>query len=132
MTEERVKIRLKVAGIELEIECTPSEVEEAVKKALKGIKSVTEFKEVLPVKQTGGLRPTTCKGMIEELWKEGWFKEPRSLGEVWEEIARRGYNYDRSAVAHALLDLTREGKITRRGKARKYVYVQKVPYMITQ
>jgi len=69
----------------------------------------------------------TCKGLIKALWKEGWFRTPRALGEVHEEMARRGWHYDRTAVAHALLDLVREGVLTRQGRPRRYRYVQKRP-----
>ena len=101
MSEERkIKIKLKVSGVETEIECLPEDVEETVKNILRSIRSVTDFKEVIAEKEKK-VKPLTCKGIIEEIWKEGWFSEPKTLSEVWEEMARRGYNYDRSAVAHA-------------------------------
>ncbi|MEM0030132.1 MAG: hypothetical protein QW572_02320 [Candidatus Nitrosocaldus sp.] len=70
---------------------------------------------------------STCKGLIEKLWQEGWFITERNLGEVHEELARLGYNYDRTAVSHALTDLVREGILSRIGSARTYRYVQKRP-----
>ena len=127
--ENFIRIKLKVAGVEMEIECRPEDVEEAVRRALSGIKGVSGFKEITS-KTKPKVKPGTCKELIENLWREGWFSEARTLGEVWDEMARRGYHYDRSAVAHALLDLTREGKITREGKARKYRYIQKIPYVL--
>jgi hypothetical protein len=42
-------------------------------------------------------------------------------------MGRRGYHFDRTAVAHALTDLVREGLLTRMGEARGYRYVQKRP-----
>ena len=72
-------------------------------------------------------RAETCRGIIERLWRENWFAELRSLSDVHEEMMRTGYNYDRTAVAHVLLDLVRDGILTRQGRPRRYVYVQKRP-----
>ncbi len=69
----------------------------------------------------------TCRGLILELWEESWFEEPRSLSEVHEEIARRGYHYDKTAVSHSLTDLVRESVLSRNGNMRNYTYIQKRP-----
>jgi hypothetical protein len=61
------------------------------------------------------------------MWKEGWFASPRLLSEVHDELSRRGYHYDRTAVAHTLVDLVREGTLFRDGSMRNYRYVQKYP-----
>lgn len=55
------------------------------------------------------------------------FATPRGLNEVHNEMARKGYHYDRSAVAHALIDLVKENVLNRQGQARRYQYVQKKP-----
>jgi predicted transcriptional regulator len=62
-----------------------------------------------------------------EFWKEGWFTGERNLSDVHEELARRGYHYDRTAVSHALTDLVRENVLTRVGMMRSYRYIQKKP-----
>ena len=64
---------------------------------------------------------------MEDLWNDEWFSTDRGLGEVHEELARRGYHYDRTAVSHALTDLVRESILTRTGSMRSYRYVQKRP-----
>jgi hypothetical protein len=76
------------------------------------------------VTQKGG---TTCRGLLEKLWYEDYFKFEKSLGEVHEELSRRGYNYDRTAVSHSLTDMVREGILTRIGTMRNYRYIQKHP-----
>ena len=48
----------------------------------------------------------TCRGILETLWYEGYFGTDKLLGEVHEEISRRGYNYDRTAVSHSLTDMS--------------------------
>ena len=74
-----------------------------------------------------GRKFDTCRGLLERMWKEGWFASEKTLGEVHEELARRGYHYDRTAVSHALVDLVREGTLFRDGTMRNYRYVQKRP-----
>jgi hypothetical protein len=61
------------------------------------------------------------------MWREGWFSTQKALSEVHEEMSRRGYHYDRTAVAHTLVDLVREGILFRDGSMRNYTYVQKQP-----
>jgi hypothetical protein len=68
----------------------------------------------------------TCRLLLENLWAEGYFLTQRLLAEIHEELLRRGYNYDRTAVSHSLTDMVREGIIARNGTARKYVYLQKM------
>jgi hypothetical protein len=72
-------------------------------------------------------RAETCKGAILKLWEETWFDEPKGLDDVHSELARRGFHYDRTAVAHALVDLVKENTLTRIGKPRRYQYAQKRP-----
>ena len=69
----------------------------------------------------------TCRSLLESLWFEGHFVSERSLGEVHEELSRRGYNYDRTAVSHSLTDMVRENILTRIGTMRNYRYIQKRP-----
>jgi len=72
-------------------------------------------------------RAETCKGIIQKLWEEGWLSAAKGLGEVHAELAKRGFHYDRTAVAHALIDLVKDGILTREGKPRRYQYAQKRP-----
>jgi hypothetical protein len=76
---------------------------------------------------SGDRRFETCRGLLVTLWREGWFGSPHSLSEVHEEMSRRGYHYDRTAVAHTLVDLVREGTLFREGSMRNYRYVQRRP-----
>ena len=87
------------------------------------------------INATHGIKPagnekgggTTCRGLLETLWVEGYFESERSLGQVHEELSRRGYNYDRTAVSHSLTDMVRESILTRLGTMRNYRYIQKRP-----
>ncbi|NIN51711.1 MAG: hypothetical protein GTN80_00910 [Nitrososphaeria archaeon] len=122
-----VSIKLKVAGVEVELQCLEDQVERVVQDVLKGMRSSSEAVEGLKATRQMEATPRTCREIIEELYNERWFSEARPLNDVWEELGRRGFHYDRSAVSHALLDLTKEGVLSRLGKARKYRYIQKTP-----
>lgn len=122
MNEDKIRIKINVGDFNIEVECHPNQLRETLEtltKSLESMKVVHQEKD----------RPyaSTCKEAIENLWKEGWFVKARKLSEVWEELSRRGYNYDRSAVSHALNALVKDGVLTRLGRARKYQYVQKAP-----
>jgi len=122
-----IKVKMKVGNLEFEIEGQPDQLEEAMKKILS---TVTEFSKqpviVSDVGKSSG-KAETCKGVIQRLWGEGWFASSRSLEEVYNQMALMGYHYDRTAVAHALVDLVKEGVLGRDGRPRRYRYAQKRP-----
>lgn len=128
--EKRVHVKMRVGEVEVEVECGVSEVGSVVDKVLA---AVAERGGAISSGISGSVgafasgRGETCKGLILGLWNEGWFGMGRGLGDVHGELGRRGFHYDRTAVAHALVDLVREGVLTRVGRARRYRYLQKRP-----
>jgi hypothetical protein len=130
MTENQqkppIRVKMKVGNVEFEIECQEEQLQNAVEKILS---TVTEKAKEAPIltEQAKAARAETCKGVIQKLWEEGWFATPRGLGDVHGEMAKRGFHYDRTAVAHALIDLVKDGVLTREGKPRRYQYAQKRP-----
>ena len=153
---EEVKIRLKHGEWEVEVVCIESRVKQVVESVLSSldatkiiepevqsqldalrreidslkVRSITELgqegqqQQQQKVTTKSGI---TCRGLLENLWVEGHFDNERSLGEVHEELSRRGYNYDRTAVSHSLTDMVRENILTRIGTMRNYHYIQKRP-----
>ncbi len=119
---------MRVGEIEIEIECQEDQLQSAVDRILS---TVTEKLKQAPLSITERAaappRAETCKGIIQKLWEEGWFATPKTLSEVHSEMAKRGFHYDRTAGAHALIDLSKEGTLTRDGKPRRYQYAQKRP-----
>lgn len=120
---------MKIGDIELEIEAQPDQIQSAVDRILFTITEhlkntnfaqIAERPQILP-------RAETCRGVIQKLWEEKWFSEPRGLDDVHTELARKGFHYDRTAVAHALVDLVKDNILTRIGKPRRYQYAQKRP-----
>ena len=134
-----VEIKLKKGSWEIEISCREDKVKEVIENVLAGMDGVFATKEtpntlssdfltsISERKQQQQRSSKTCKVLIESLWKESWFSIERSLADVHEELSRRGYNYDRTAVSHSLTDLVRENILTRTGTMRTYRYIQKRP-----
>ncbi|HIQ29886.1 MAG TPA: hypothetical protein EYH45_04910 [Candidatus Caldiarchaeum subterraneum] len=117
-----VKVRITIGNTTVEIEAPPEKLEEAVKQVVSAIKATQPQEESRVLTERRVAKNVTCRGIVEELLQEGWFNTPRSLAEVSSEMARRGYNYDRTAIAHVLLDMVRMGLLVREGEARNYVY----------
>lgn len=117
---------MKIGDIEFEIESQEDQLQTAVDRILA---TVTErMKETrLMERQAPPPRAETCRSIIQKLWEENWFSTPKGLEEVHSELARRGFHYDRTAVAHALVDLVKDNVLTRIGKPRRYQYAQKRP-----
>jgi hypothetical protein len=121
-----IRVKMKIGEIEFEIESQEDQLQTAIDRILS---TVTEkLKDArLSERAAPPPRAETCKGVIQKLWEENWFSTPRGLSEVHSEMARRGFHYDRTAVAHALIDLVKEGMLTREGRPRRYRYTQKRP-----
>ncbi|MDQ3808215.1 MAG: hypothetical protein M3298_08620 [Thermoproteota archaeon] len=153
---EEVKIRLKHGEWEVEVVCIESRVKQVVESVLSSLDTArmmgSEVQSQLdalrqeidslktrPIaelmaedqhqqqQKVATKNGMTCRGLLENLWFEGHFVSERSLGEVHEELSRRGYNYDRTAVSHSLTDMVRENILTRIGTMRNYRYIQKRP-----
>lgn len=122
-----IHVKMKIGEIEFEIQCQEEQLQATVDKILSTVTKKLEGTQLITEKVQSQPRIQTCKGVIRKLWGEGWFVTLRNLGHVHREMARRGFHYDRTAVAHALMDLVKEGILTRQGKPRRYQYTQKRP-----
>lgn len=122
-----VTVKLKRGAWEVEVTAREDGIQQAVESVLAGMAS----KEPTVIESSSGegaeKQHGTCRGLLFVMWKEGYFVESRSLSDVHGEMSKRGYHYDRTAVAHTLVDLVREGTLFRDGSARNYRYVQKRP-----
>ena len=150
---DEVKIKLKHGDWEIEISCAETRVKQVVENVLSSldskivdsavqsqldamrieIESIRSRRAVVGESDAridtennpkGGM---TCRGLLDSLWQEGYFSSERALGEVHEELGRKGYNYDRTAVSHSLADMVRENILTRTGTMRNFRYIQKRP-----
>lgn len=125
--QQPIRVKMKVGTVEFEIEGTVDQANEAVGKFLATVTERLKETPLITGQEAAAPRAETCKVIIQRLWEEGWFSSGRGLGEVHSEMARRGFHYDRTAVAHALIDLVKDGVLNREGRPRRYQYVQKRP-----
>jgi len=126
-TKPPIRVKMKVGEIEFEIECQEDQLQTTVDKILSAVTEKLKETPLMTERAVAPPRAETCKGIIQKLWEEGWFSVAKGLSEVHSEMARRGFHYDRTAVAHALIDLVKDGILTREGKPRRYQYAQKRP-----
>src|SRR5579871_5312605 len=92
-----ITVKLRRAGWEVEITCSESQLKQAIDGVLSSLNvagSPSPASSPLEEKLGNQQGSKTCRGLIVDLWKESWFGQGRSLGQVHEEIARRGYHYD--------------------------------------
>ena len=124
-----IKVKMKIGDLEFEIESQEDQIQSTVDKILSTVTERLKNTTLAQVAERSAPPPRaeTCKGVIQKLWEENWFTEPRGLDDVHTELARRGFHYDRTAVAHALVDLVKDNILTRIGKPRRYQYAQKRP-----
>jgi hypothetical protein len=122
-----IRVKMKIGNIEFEIESQEDQLQSAVDKILSAVTEKLKDTQLTTERPAPPPRAETCKGVIQKLWEENWFAQPRGLSEVHSEMARRGFHYDRTAVAHALIDLVKDGILNREGKPRRYQYAQKRP-----
>lgn len=151
-----VTIRLKHRDWEIEVSCVETKIREVMENVLSSIDNVcphdpaldhqiNEIKREIELLKTTmsilnpNVAPTdthrktaqkggsTCRSLLENLLLEGYFETEKLLGNVHEELSRRGYNYDRTAVSHSLTDMVRENILSRVGSMRNYRYIQKKP-----
>jgi len=130
--QKPIRVKMKVGNVEFEIEGTVDQANEAVGKFLATVTEKLKETQLITERETAPPRAETCKVIIQRLWEEGWFSSGRGLSEVHNEMARRGFHYDRTAVAHALIDLVKDGVLNREGRPRRYQYVQKRPPSATR
>jgi hypothetical protein len=122
-----IRVKMKIGEVEFEIECQEDQLQPTVDKILTTVTEKLKETPLMAERTAHPPRAETCKGIIQKLWEEGWFSTSKGLSEVHSELARRGFHYDRTAVAHALIDLVKDGVLTREGKPRRYQYAQKRP-----
>jgi len=126
--QEKIKVEVQVGPATVRVEAPPDKLEEAIKQVISAIKAVLPeisaegFGQVQRGERARRRIQPTCSELLRGLMEEGWFDTPRSLSEVVRELARRGYNYNSTAVSHSLLDLVRERALAREGTPRRYVY----------
>ena len=122
-----IRVKMKIGSVEFEIECQEDQLQPTVDKILSTVTEKLKETSIMTERTQPPPRAETCKSIIQKLWEENRFNTAKGLSEVHTELARRGFHYDRTAVAHALIDLVKDNILTREGKPRRYQYAQKRP-----
>lgn len=134
--KDKIKVEIVIGPATVRVEAPPDQVEEAVKNAVAALRSalpelgveVSHGGSAMAKPERARRKPApTCSELIRGLIGEGWFDQPRTLSEVVQELAKRGYHYDSTAVSHSLLDLVRERALVREGVPRRYTYRKPAP-----
>jgi hypothetical protein len=77
-----------------------------------------------PAAQVAGEVATKPSAAIELLYRRGYFKEPRRLGQIFANLRDEGYNFSRPSISMALKAAPFVAINGRRGE---YEFVQKFP-----
>lgn len=122
--QEKIKVEITIGPATVRVEAPPDKLEEALKQVVSALRAALPQLTVEEERREKPRRKPqpTCASLLRQLIDEGWFDRPRSLSETTQELARRGYSYDSTAVSHTLLDLVRERTLVREGSPRRYVY----------
>ena len=123
--KSRVRVVAKSGGARVEVECDLDQVGAVVQQLMSALPAGPDLRSMSIL-----MPAQTCRGVVEDMLGDGFFAERRSLADVCDEAARRGYHYSRTAVAHVLLDMVKEGILARKGKPRRYRYVTKRPIAV--
>jgi hypothetical protein len=80
-----IKVKMKIGDIEFEIESQEDQIQTAVDRILT---TVTErMKDVrFTERQAPPPRAETCKSLIQKLWEENFFSQPRGLDDVHSQL----------------------------------------------
>ena len=131
--EKIVSVKLKRGDWEVEIKCLESKVKKIVDDVISGIDKNTSNRSIssnIPVVSKPISKPqthkkyATCRELLDVLYSDSWFSVERTLSDAHEELARRGYNYDKTSISHSLVDMVKETILTRVGSMRNYRYIQ--------
>jgi hypothetical protein len=120
-----IMIKMRKGGWEIQIVCNENQANKAISDVLEALRPRLNYE--YRFFGTNSIEPVerTCHDLLLTLYKESWFSKERTSGETHEELARKGYHYHKSAVAHALLDLVVAGTLQRFGIPRQFSYIEK-------
>lgn len=73
--------------------------------------------------------PTTPKELIKELYRQGFFKEGKALGEVNAKMGELGYHFPLSRISNGLRALSKgkNAMLTRKGRKQFYRFYERYP-----
>jgi hypothetical protein len=107
-------------GINVKLEGTAEEIAAVIRQA--GLKSTPE-KARSKAKAAKNTRPTV-PGLVDELKGEGFFRQPKTLGEIQKQLANLGHHFPLTALSGPMQAQCKHRSLRRFKKDKKYVYAQ--------
>jgi hypothetical protein len=107
-------------GVTVKLEGTAEEIAAVIRQA--GQKSALG-KANSKAKATTKKRPTV-PALVDELKGEGFFKQPKTLGEIQKRLADLGHHYPLTALSGPMQAQCKQRILRRFKKDKKYVYAQ--------
>jgi len=107
-------------GVSVKLEGTAEEIVAVIRQA--GLKSAPG-KVNSKAKVATKTRPTV-PGLVDELKGEGFFKQPKTLGEIQKRLADLGHHYPQTALSGPMQAQCKQRNLRRFKKDKKYVYAQ--------
>jgi hypothetical protein len=111
------------SGMHIIIEGSITEVADIVK-SIQQKESSENLKKAF-AKKNGIKKIRGLTDMIIELRESEFFKEPKSLIDVKNELAKKGYHYPATTISPTLVRLVRQGLLGRIAKDKIWGYVQR-------
>ena len=81
--------------------------------------------EIISSKKSKSKSPQSITGFITLMSKEGFFDTPKTLKEISEELARRGYHYRTTSLSQPIQTLLRKRSLGRIVVNGKWAYVKR-------
>jgi hypothetical protein len=107
-------------GVTVKLEGTAEEIAAVMKQA--GLKSSPE-KARPKATSTTKTRPTIA-GLVDELREEGFFKKPKTIGEIQRRLADLGHHYPLTTLSGPMQIQCKRRNLRRFKEDKKYVYAQ--------
>jgi len=117
------------SGTEIVIESDRKTINEIVMTFQRREEMLERFREASQNKRAGNIQGKkehpSATDMILRLKQEGFFKEKKAIGEIQEELEKRGYHHPQTSLSGVLLRLLRKGELIRIREEKGWEYIQR-------
>lgn len=110
-------------GIDMKLEGTPQELAAV----LKDLKRSSQTRAVVKTEQNKAKRQcgrVTVGRLIDELKDEGFFKQPKALGDVKKRLGELGHHYPVTTLSGRMQEHVKKRNLRRFKEKGRYVYAQ--------
>ena|ERR1035441_9690255 len=115
-------------GILIEVTGTPEEVAAIVEKLRSSnqgiVPKAARAKDRPKSDRAGAGGRVLIQGLIETMKEEDFFKSPKGLGDIRQELANMGHHYPLTTLSGTVQRITKKRQLRRFKQDGKYVYVR--------